>query len=59
MAKNSGKGFRIGSVDDRSQFQRPDGHSIKRDTTTGRFMEVKHDEDPFKGVAQEHDDRKD
>jgi hypothetical protein len=57
MAKDTGEGYRRGSVDDRSQFQRPDGHWVKRDTTSGRFMDVKADGDRFKGVAREPDDR--
>ena len=57
MARNTGKGYRIGSVDDRSQFQRPDGYWVKRDTTTGQFVDVKSDDTRFKGVAREPDDR--
>jgi len=58
MAKNTGKDYRIGSVDDRSQFKRPDGHHVERDTDTGQFKNVKHDHTPFKGVTKEPDDRK-
>lgn len=58
MAKNTGKDHRHGSVDNRSQVQRPDGHHVKRDTETGRFTDVKHDHKPFKGVAKEPDGRK-
>lgn len=58
MAKNTGNGFRKGSVDDRSQFQTPSGNWAKRDTTTGRIADVKtSDKKPFKGVAKEPDDR--
>ena len=57
MAKNTGDGFRRGSVDNRSQFQHPNGHWIKRDTGSGQFMDVKSDEGRFKGVAREPDDR--
>lgn len=53
MATNTGKGYRIGSVRDRSQFQHPNGHWIERDTTSGRFKNVKADGDRFKGVARE------
>lgn len=55
MAKNppSGDGHRRGAVRDRSQFQLPNGHWVKRDADTGRFMDVKSDEKPFKGVRRE------
>lgn len=58
MAKNTGKGFRRGSVDNRSQFQSPNGNWAKRDTGTGRIMDQKQDGKPFKGVAKEIDDRR-
>jgi len=57
MATNTGKDHRVGSVTSRSQFQRPDGHWVKRDTSDGRFLDVKSDENKFKGVAREPDDR--
>lgn len=57
MAKNKpyGDGARIGAVKDRSQTPHPDGtHWIKRDTQSGRFLEVKtSSEKPFKGVRKE------
>ena len=60
MAKNTGKGYRQGSVDDRSQTFNPKTEQfVKRDTETGRFMDVKQDGTPFKGVAKEPDDRRD
>eukprot|EP01037_Dinobryon_pediforme_P030371 gene30371-34419_t len=40
MAKNTGDDFRRGSVKDRSQFERPDGHSQKRNAGDGKFMQV-------------------
>ncbi|MDC5289605.1 hypothetical protein NRA57_02775 [Acinetobacter baumannii] len=41
-------------VKDRSQTQTPSGHWVKRDTDTGRFMDVKTSEKtPFKGVRKE------
>ncbi|HYE33858.1 hypothetical protein [Methylocaldum sp.] len=59
MAKNTGNGFRHGSVDNRSQTQNPkNGNWTKRDTSTGRFMDQKTDGKPFKGVAKEPDDRR-
>ncbi|ECJ6092457.1 hypothetical protein GR78_06825 [Salmonella enterica] len=59
MAKNTGDGYRKGSVTDRTQVQNPqNGNYTKRDTTTGRFIEQKQDGTPFKGVAKEVDDRR-
>jgi hypothetical protein len=58
MAKNTGNGFRRGSVDNRTQFQTPQGNWAKRDTETGRIMDQKQDGKPFKGVAKEVDDRR-
>jgi hypothetical protein len=57
MAKNTGDGFRRGSVTGRTQFERPDGLYQKRDERTGHFMEVKQSEGKFKGVAMEPDGR--
>jgi hypothetical protein len=54
MAKNTGHGYRIGEVKGRSQTQTPSGHSVKRNDATGRFMDVKHDLKPFKGVRKEN-----
>ncbi len=54
MATNSGNNSRKGSVKDRSQVFNPStGNYIKRDTTTGRFIDVKSDGKPFKGVRKE------
>lgn len=56
MAKNPpvGDGHRVGAVRQRSQTQTPAGNYVKRDTTTGRFMEVKtSSKEPFKGVRKE------
>jgi hypothetical protein len=59
MAKNTGEGYRKGSVNDRSQVQNPKtGQWVKRDTETGKFMDVKEDGEPFKGVVKEVDDRR-
>ncbi len=57
MAKNTGSGFRRGSVTGRTQFERPDGHFQKRDERSGKFMEVKSSSGRFKGVAKEPDGR--
>lgn len=61
MATNTGKGFRKGSVDERSQLNLDpkNGKFVKRDTKTGQFIDLKEDNEPFKGVAQEPDGRKD
>lgn len=57
MAKNTGDGFRRGSVTGRTQFQRTDGLWQKRDESTGHFMPVKQSDGPYKGVAKEPDGR--
>lgn len=55
MATNppKGDGHRIGAVRDRSQTQTPAGNYVKRNTDNGRFMYVKSDKTPFKGVRKE------
>lgn len=60
MATNTGKGFRKGSVDDRSQLNLDpkNGKFVKRDLETGQFVDIKEDNEPFKGVAQEQDGRR-
>lgn len=50
---NKHDGHREGAVSDRSQFQTPSGQWAKRDTETGRIMDVKADPKPFKGVRKE------
>jgi hypothetical protein len=45
---------RIGMVRQRSQVFNPTTDTwVKRDSTTGRFMDVKSDGTPFKGVRKE------
>ena len=56
MATNKpyGDNRRIGAVRERSQTFNPVTQQyVKRDTTTGRFMDVKKDGTPFKGVRRE------
>lgn len=56
MATNppSGDGQRNGAVRERSQTKTSSGNYVKRDTNTGRFMDVKtSDKKPFKGVRKE------
>jgi hypothetical protein len=60
MATNTGKGFRKGAERDRSQLDLDpkNGKFVKRDGKTGEFTDIKEDNKPFKGVAQEPDHRK-
>jgi hypothetical protein len=51
--KNSHDGHREGAVTNRSQFQTPSGQWAKRDSVTGRIIDVKANDDPFKGVRKE------
>ena len=56
MATNppSGDGHRNGAVRKRSQVYNPKTKQwVKRDKDTGRFMDVKQDGTPFKGVRKE------
>lgn len=53
MARNTGSGYRKGAVTKRSQTRTGAGHAVKRNTTTGRFTNVKHDHKPFKGIRRE------
>jgi len=58
-AKNTGKDYRKGSVDNRTQLDLDPKHGkfVKRDVDNGRFIELKQDDKPFKGVAEEPDGR--
>ena len=56
MATNppTGDGHRNGAVRQRSQTYNPKtDHWVKRDTNTGRFIDQKADDKPFKGVTKE------
>ncbi|EZY63820.1 hypothetical protein V061_01235 [Staphylococcus aureus R0353] len=55
MATNPPKdGHRKGAVKNRSQVKNPKtGRYVKRNSETGRFMDVKPDSKPFKGVRKE------
>ena len=53
MAKNTGRGYRTGAVRSRSQSQRSSGTWIKRDSSTGRFVQGKKNGGSFKGVRKE------
>ena len=55
MAKNTGKNYRRGAVDNRSQVYNPRTEQwTKRDSQTGQFMGGKQGGQPFKGVRKEH-----
>ncbi len=54
MARNTGKGSRQGAVQARTQVYNPaTGNYVKSDTATGKFLEVKQDGKPFKGITKE------
>lgn len=56
MAKNGkvGDGHRNGAVRKRSQTYNPKiERFVKRDADTGKLIDVKSDDDPFKGVRKE------
>lgn len=56
MATNppKGDGHRNGAVRDRSQTYNPKTEQfVKRDTDSGRFLDVKQDGSKFKGVRRE------
>lgn len=60
MAKNGANGGgRNGAVTNRTQFQNANGNWVKRDRTTGQFIDQKTTPGPFKGVAKEPDRRQD
>jgi len=55
MAKNGkiGDGHRVGAVKDRFQSFNPITENwVKSNATTGKFMDVKSDGTPFKGVTK-------
>jgi hypothetical protein len=52
--KPKGDGHRNGAVRDRSQtFNPKTGNWVKRDSDTGKFLDVKQDNKPFKGIRKE------
>jgi len=51
--RNKSDGHLNGPVKGRSQFRTASGHMAKRDSKTGRIMNVKSDKAPFKGVRRE------
>jgi hypothetical protein len=53
MAKNTGRGSRIGAVRQRSQVYNPRTSSWTKRGPSGQFMDGKADNQPFKGVTKE------
>ena len=54
MAGNTGQNHRDGAIKGRSQtFNPQNGTYVKRDASTGKFMDVKSDGTAFKGVRKE------
>lgn len=59
MAKNTGEGYRNGSVNNRTQMQNPrTGLFQVRDRDTGQFMRAKVTGGDYKGIAHEVDGRR-
>jgi hypothetical protein len=54
MARNTNSGSRKGAVKARTQTINPKtGLYVKRDSSTGKFMSVKKDGTPYKGVTKQ------
>lgn len=54
MAKNTGVGYRRGAVKGRAQtLNSRTGEWTLRDALTGKFLNMKSDKKPFKGVRKE------
>ncbi|RKJ10549.1 hypothetical protein D7X33_49445 [Butyricicoccus sp. 1XD8-22] len=53
VAKNTGNGYRKGSVKDRTQTFNPKTNTWVKRGDDGKFMDVKSDGTPFKGVRKE------
>lgn len=53
MAKNTGRGSRVGAVRQRSQTYNPCTQGWIKRGPGGRFMDGKADNEPFKGVRKE------
>ena len=53
MAKNTDEGFRRGAVKGRAQLLNPvTNRYVKIDTNTGRIIEEKKTEGPYKGIRE-------
>lgn len=53
MAEKQDKGYYVGRITERSQFERPDGGWQKRDTGNGQFMPVRQTPGPYKDIRKE------
>jgi hypothetical protein len=53
MAKNTGRGSRVGAVRGRTQVKTSSSTWTKRDSSTGRFVQAKKSAGSFKGVRKE------
>lgn len=53
MAKNTGRGSRVGAVKQRSQVLNPKTGKWTKRGTDGQFLDGKSDNQPFKGVTKE------
>jgi hypothetical protein len=53
MAKNTGRGFRLGAVRQRSQILNPLTRLWTKRGSNGQFVNGKSDSKPFKGVRKE------
>lgn len=53
MAKNTGRGSRVGAVRQRSQTLNPKTDTWTKRGPDGQFMDGKADGTPFKGVTKE------
>ena len=58
MAKNTGEGYRKGSVKEKSRVFNPQTERWTKRGPDGKFEDVKSDGTPFKGIAKEPDHRK-
>ena len=53
MARNTGRGYRIGALRGRTQsYNAHNGRWVKRSAITGRIMDVKANPQPFKGIRK-------
>lgn len=59
MATNTGQNYRRSSIKDRTQiYNSKISKYVKRDSKTGKFIDVKQDGSPFKGVTIEKNNRR-
>ncbi|MEI8407033.1 MULTISPECIES: hypothetical protein [unclassified Kribbella] len=53
MAKNTGRGYRVGAVRSRSQTHNPKTNTWVKRGPKGQFVDCKSDSKPFKGISKE------